>query len=419
MVYSLSGMLYEPQKTMNDPSSPMKKLVIYIICLAACLQSFSQEEFIEPSKRLARIPFRQLTGGVILLNARFAAFPDSLNFILDTGSGGISLDSTTVEYFGLKPEASTRTIRGIAGIRQVSFLNNQKLHFPSLTIDSLNFHVNNYEILTAVYGERIDGIIGYSVFSRYIVKVNYDSSFVEFWTKGLLKYPRGGYLMRPFISTLPVNFVRVKDEGESNTRFLFDLGAGLNLMLTTDFIKDSAILNKKRKLYTKEAEGLGGKIDMHMTVIKEARLGPYKFKNVPVYIFDDDFNITSYPYLGGILGSDIIRRFNLILNYDKRDFYLIPNSHFNDAFDYIYSGIELYFQDGKIIVGDVAKGSPAEAAGLLEGDIVVAVNKDFSQNLQHYKASLQASVGKAKLIVMRGEVLKEIEFKVKSILSNK
>jgi Aspartyl protease/PDZ domain len=397
----------------------MKKLVIYMICLAVCIQSFSQEEFIEPSRRLTRVYFNQLTGGVILLKAKFAAFPDSLNFILDTGSGGISLDSTTVEYFGLKPESSSRTIRGIAGIRQVSFLNNQKLHFPDLVIDSLNFHVNNYEILTAVYGERIDGIIGYSVLSRYIVKVNYDSTFVEFWTRGTLKYPRGGYLLKPFISSLPVNFMRVKDENESNTRFLFDLGAGLNLMLTTDFIKDSAILDKKRKLYTKEAEGLGGKIDMKMTVIKEARLGPYKFKNVPVYIFDDEFNITSYPYLGGILGSDLLRRFNLILNYEKRDFYLTPNSHFSDGFDYVYSGIELYYLDGHIIVGDVAKGSHAEAAGLLEGDVVVAVNKNFSQNLQQYKASLQSSVGKAKIIVMRDGTLKEIEFKVRSILSNK
>jgi hypothetical protein len=397
----------------------MKELVIYIACLLTYIQGFSQEEFIEPSRRLARVGFNQLTGGVILLKAQFASFPDSLNFILDTGSGGISLDSTTSVILGLKPEPSTRTIRGIAGIRQVSFLNNQKLHFPGLEIDSLNFHVNNYEILTAVYGLRIDGIIGYSVFSRYIVKVNYDSSFVEFWTKGSLKYPRGGYLIKPFINTLPVHYMRVRDERESTPRFLFDLGAGLNLMLTTDFVKDSAILNKKRKLYTKEAEGLGGKIDMKMTVIREVKLGPFKFKNVPIYIFDDEFNITSYPYLGGILGSDLLRRFNLILNYEKRDFYLIPNTHFTDAFDYVYTGIELYYLDGAIIVGDVAEGSHAEESGLLEGDVVVAVNKDFSQNLQHYKASLQKSVGKAKIIVMRNGALKEIEFKVKSILKKK
>ena len=61
---------------------------------------FAQEEFVEPpSKLLSKFPFKQLTGGVVMLQAQFADFPDTLNFLLDTGSGGISLDSLTAEYF--------------------------------------------------------------------------------------------------------------------------------------------------------------------------------------------------------------------------------------------------------------------------------------------------------------------------------
>jgi len=380
------------------------------------LISSAQEEFIEQSKLLTRFRFSQLTGGVVLLKATLASYPDTLNFILDSGSGGISLDSTTIKYFGITPTPSDRTIRGIAGIRNVSFFNNQKLNFPRLTIDNLNFHINDYRILTTVYGEQIDGIIGYSVLSRYIIKLDYDSSYIEFWSRGSMKYPRGGYLLKPVISTLPVHLLRVKDEETINARFLFDLGAGLNLMLSTDFIKDSAILRKKRKLYAKEAEGLGGKIDMHMTVIKEAKLGPYRFRNVPIYIFEDTYNVTSYPYLGGLIGSDILRRFNIILNYSNRDIYLVPNSHFGDPFDYAYSGIELYFVNGLIIIGDVAKDSPAEKVGVKEGDIVIAVNKNFEQNLQHLKASLQNAGNQIKIIVKRGDELMEFQFKVKSIL---
>ena len=136
----------------------------------------AQEEFVTPSQFLTRLPFEQLTGGVILLQARFGNFPDTLNFILDTGSGGISLDSTTTAYFGMKPTPSDRTIRGIGGIRKVGFLYDRELHFPGLSVDSLNFHVNDYGLLSSVYGERIDGIIGYSVLSRYILKINFDSS---------------------------------------------------------------------------------------------------------------------------------------------------------------------------------------------------------------------------------------------------
>ena len=398
----------------------MKKYISHFFLFVTLFLSkilFAQEEFVEPpSKLLSKFPFKQLTGGVVLLQAQFADYPDTLNFLLDTGSGGISLDSMTADYFKVQKIPSNRTIRGIAGMRTVSFIYNQKLRLPNLTIDSLNFHINDYQILTAVYGEQIDGIIGFSVLSRYIIKLNYDSSRVEFWSKGRLKYPRGGYLLKPLIATLPVQTVRIRDTKTINARFLYDIGAGLCMMLSTDFIRDSAFLGKKRKFFTKEAEGLGGSIDMQMTVIQEVKLGPYKFRKVPVYIFVDTFNVTSYPYLGGLIGNDLLRRFNVILNYDKRDIYLMPNSHFNEQFDYSYSGMELYMINGIIVVGDVAKNSPAEAAGLKEGDVVIGVNKNFTQNLAAYKIAMQTPGERVKMVIRRNDVLMEIQFKVKSIL---
>lgn len=394
----------------------MRKLGFFIGCLMLSLCSIAQEEFIVPSRFITRLPFIQLPGGVILLRAQLSPYPDSLNFILDSGSGGISLDSLTCRYFDIKPTPSDRTIRGIAGIKNVSFIYNRKLLFPNLTVDSLNFHINDYGLLTSVYGEQIDGIIGYSILSRYILKLNFDSSYIEFWTRGAMKYPRGGYLLKPVINTLPVQAARIRDAVTINSRFLYDMGAGLNLLLTSDFIKDSSVLHKKRKLYAKQAEGLGGKVDMSMTVIKEVKLGPYRFRNVPVYIFDDTYNITSYPYLGGLIGNDLLRRFNIILNYEKRDFYLLPNKNFNEPFDYSYSGIELYYIDGKIIIGDVARGSPAEKAGVKEGDIVVAINKNFNQNMLQMKTALQTTGSTVRLIINRDGVLKEFVFKVKNIL---
>ena len=396
----------------------MKRIFVLILVLCHLQTLSAQEEFIEPSRFLTKFSFTQLSGGVVLLQARFNSFKDTLNFILDTGSGGISLDSSTVDFFGLKGTPSNRTIRGIAGIKNVSFLNNSTLHLPGLSIDSLNFHINDYSLLTAVYGQPIDGIIGYSVFSRYILKVNYDSSKIEFWTKGALKYPRGGYLLKPSIITLPVQPAKVKDHLALETRFLIDMGAGLNVLFSEDFIKDSSLLKKNRKLYVKEAEGLGGKIDMFVTTIKEFKLGPYKFRNVPVNVFRDDYNVTSYPHLGGLIGNDMLRRFNVIINYDKKEFHLLPNSHYNDYFDYAYSGLELYYIDGKIIIGDVAKDSPAEKVGLLEGDVVVAINKNFSQNMTQYKIALQTADEKVKVIVQRGGELIEFQVRVKNILKN-
>ncbi len=397
------------------------KGIIYCLSIGALLLTArplaAQEEFIEPpSREITKIPFDQLTGGIVILHAQIGNFPDTLNFILDTGSSGISLDSTAADYLNLKPIPTDRTIRGIAGIRKVSFLFNQQLHFPGLTVDSLNFHINDYSILTAVYGERIDGIIGYSVLSRYIIKINYDSLKLSFFTKGTIRYPRGGYLLKPTINQLVAQQLRVRDEKTITSRFLYDMGAGVCMLLTKDFIADSAFLDKRKKKWVKEGEGLGGKIDMELVVMKEIKLGPYRFRSVPVYIFDDENNVTSYPYMGGLIGNDILRRFNIILNYARSDIHLTPNSHYNDVFDYSYSGIELYYVEGLIIVGDVAKGSPAEAAGIKEGDEVIAVNKNFTQNLNLYKIALQAPNERIKLILRRDKVMMEFEFKVRSIL---
>ena len=399
--------------------STVRRLLFILLLFFLLPTVWAQKQLNNPAKLLTKFNFIQLTGGVIILRGQFDTFKDTLSFILDTGSGGISLDSATAAYFGLKPESSNRTIRGIAGIKNFSFLNNRKLHFPGITIDSLNFHVNDYSILTSVYGEPIDGIVGYSVFNRYIIKVDYDSSKIEFWTKGAMRYPRGGHVLKPMITTLPVQMAKVKDNRAIETRFLIDMGAGLNVLFSQDFIRDSAFLRPNRKLYVKEAEGLGGKIDMYVTTIKELKLGPYKFKNVPANVFHDEYNVTSYPHLGGLIGNDLLRRFNATFNYDKREIHLLPNTHYNDHFDYAYSGIELYYVNGLIIIGDVAKGSPAEEAGLMEGDILVAVNTNFSQNMTQYKSILQSTGDKVKLIIRRKDELVQFELKVKNILKNK
>jgi hypothetical protein len=376
-----------------------------------------QEQFnSSPAHLIATFPFTTFTGGVVVVKAQLDGYPDTLNFIMDTGSGGISLDSSTCVRLKIPTEPSDKTIRGIAGIRPVHFVYHRKLHFNDLNVDSLDFHVNDYGILSSVYGDRIDGIIGYSFFSRYIVFIDYDNSIIHVYSKGRFKYPKGGYLLRPMFVNLPVQSARLQDAADLLARFYFDTGAGLCLLLSSDFVADSSVLDPRKTLLITQAEGLGGKTTMKLTTIKEFRLGPYKFRHVPTYIFDDQYNVTSYPYLGGLIGDDILRRFNIYLNYGRRDIYLIPNSHFRDPFDYSYTGLGIYWNEGIISVGDVMKGSPAEKAGFKVDDIILAVGTNASNNIQAYKNILQNVGEKVRIIVRRGNSLEELSLRVKSIL---
>ena len=395
----------------------MKKLVFYILCNFWLTALTAQEQFVEKrAKFITRFPFRQLTGGVVLIQAKFNDKPTLLNFILDTGSGGISLDSATCAELKIPHSPSGRTISGIAGIREVDFAKNNTLVLPGLKVEGLDFYINNYDILTAVYGEKIDGIIGYSFFSRYIVKVNYDSVNIEVFEPGSIRYPRGGYLLHPLFTTLPIQPLTIKDERTVNANFYFDSGAGLSFLLSKDFAEDSTVLMKKRKLFPIQAQGLGGNKQMMITVIKEVKIGPYKFRRVPTYILDDEYNATSYPFLGGLIGNDILKKFNTIFNYKKREIHLLPNSHFRDRFEYSYTGMSIFFIDGKIIIDDVIPGSPADKAKFKKDDIIISVDNNFSNDINQYKDILQSTSSKVKVVILRNNTPLIIEFKIGSII---
>ena len=378
----------------------------------------AQELFVEPpSTFITSFSFRLLNGGVILVTAGVNDYADSLNFILDTGSGGISLDSATVDELGIPVIPSDKTIKGIGGVRKVSFLNNATLRLPGLAVENLNFHVNDYEILTSVYGIRIDGIIGYSFFSRYIININYDLLQINVFSKGEYKYPAGGFMLFPMFTGLPMQTLQFTDSRKFVQRFYLDTGAGLNFLLSENYLNDSAVLKKKRKPpVVTQAEGVGGKMSMRLTTIKELKVGPYRFRRVPTFLFKDEYNVINYPFVGGLLGNDILRRFNITFNYAKQQVHIVPNLHFKDEFDYAYSGLSIYYIDDKIVVDDVVPSSPADKAGFKKEDIVVAINGNASNNIQTYKTMMQTLGEKLKFLVIRNGVPMLLSMKAKSIL---
>ncbi len=393
---------------------------IYVLMILACqpMGGKAQELFVEPpSTFITSFSFTMLNGGVILVRAGVNDYADSLNFILDTGSGGISLDSATVKDLGIPITPSEKTIKGIGGIRKVSFLNNATLRLPGLAVENLNFHVNDYEILTSVYGIKIDGIIGYSFFSQYIVNINYDFLQINVFSKGEYKYPSGGFMLYPMFTALPMQSLQFTDDRKFVQRFYLDTGAGLNFLLSESYLNDSAVLKKRRKPpVVTQAEGVGGKMSMRLTTIKELKVGPYRFRWVPTYLFKDEYNVTNYPFVGGLLGNDILRRFNITFNYAKQQVHILPNLHFKDEFDYAYSGLSVYFIDEKIVVDDVVPASPAEKAGFKKEDIIVAINNNTSNNIQAYKTIMQTLGQKLKFLVIRDGMPMMLSMKPRSIL---
>lgn len=382
--------------------SGLKIIVVFILNTLIYFTAGCQKNNDEAAAKLiTKFPFTIISGGVMIVTAQLDSFPDSLNFILDTGSGGISLDSALIDELKLPKTISERTLRGIANIRRVSYVMDRTLHLPKLDVEHLNFHLNDYGLLTSTYGIRIDGIIGFSFLRQFIVKVDYDRNMIEIWSQGTIKYPRKGYLIHPTINGIPIFSASIEDNRLSLDKFFFDTGAGLCLLLSDDYVKDSAIFRPDKKMIITQVEGLGSKKEMRMTTVKRVTIGPYHFKNVPTHIFKDEFNVTSYPELGGLIGNDLLRRFNLVINYAENEIHLKPNGHFRDNFDYSYTGLGIYLSDGKVIIEDVLPNSPGEKAGLKPGDEILGIDNIFNGSIQAYKDLLQQLGGQVRILVLR------------------
>jgi len=212
----------------------MKYFLLFLL-LFACISLHGEAGINLPvdtpvqARLITTLPFHQFVDGVLLVRACIARdgdttlAKDTLNFILDTGSGGISLDSTTAAALHLPLSPSDVVIHGIGGSRTVPFVYNMSLLLPNLRVDHLSFHVNNYEMISALYGIHIDGIIGYSFLSQYIVRVDYDQQKIWVYAPGEFHYPEKGFLLKPLFAGIPIIHETLSNNRQQVKSFFFSI----------------------------------------------------------------------------------------------------------------------------------------------------------------------------------------------------
>ncbi len=389
----------------------MKQVSILLFLLVL----FQNSNAADKNKPLSRFNFMVLNGGSVIIRAQVDTISDTLNFILDTGCGGISLDSATAEEYHIPTVKTDINVVGIAGTRLLSFAYNHSLILNGFKIDSLQYHINDYEILTCANGIRIDGVIGYSLFKKYIISINYDDNTIELYDSAHFTYPRKGYYIYPNINPLPHLDIQLSDAKAIKSNLIFDTGAGLFCLLNNQCEKETGLVYPKRKKYRIQAEGIGGKKEADLTVINKLKIGKYSFRNVPVYLIDDENNVTGYPAGCGLIGNEILRRFNTIFDYPHKTIYLKPNNHFYDLFDYSYTGLSVFDLDGKVTVTEIMPESPGKKAGFEADDVIIAIDNVIINNIQQCKSLFQ-NIGKTLLVwIERDGKTKLLKLDIKNI----
>lgn len=301
-----------------------------------------------------------------------------LRFVLDTGMpahgavlfGGSNCDSVPLDYVG---EAQVGGVGGGPSRARVAFGATIRLGGLELTQQMIVAMPPDPERGLAFEGR--DGVIGYALFSRFVVELDYDRMVMTVAEPAESHRPDSAAVL-PLTLTNNVPRVRCDVELLDGTVVplepVVDLGASHAISLNAGAHPEISI--PKGAIEARLGRGVGGTLDGRVGRVKSLTLAGLRLDNVVT-----SFRTKAHEGAPGLeaverdgnLGGDALRRFNVTFDYRGKEMLLEPNSHFHEPFEYDMAGIEYSRTDGgSVVVDRVVPYSPAQEAGLSVGDVI-------------------------------------------------
>jgi hypothetical protein len=316
-----------------------------------------------------------------------------LKFILDTGVRTAILTQKTFSDILNLPYSRRYTISGPGGEKLVDayVTNNVTIELPGvmgrghalLVLEEDYLQLRNY------MGTDVHGILGYELFSRFIIQIDYEKKVLTLMLPEYFRKPRRYQTIsmkiedtKPYIITPVV----LQDGTTFNAKLLMDSGASHGLLL--DPMTDNRIVPPTHALSSVIGRGLGGEIVGKVGRIRSIDLGPYRLMGA-ISSFPDPNSYTDSLKAGnvfrnGAIGGEIMSRFSIIFNFPKEEIYLRKNASFKKSFHYNLSGLILKARGSQLNIfeiSEVRKESVADKAGLLAGDVILSINGIMTQYL--------------------------------------
>ncbi len=381
------------------------------------------------AKRVA-IPF-ELQSNLIIIPVRINN-GEELKFILDTGVRTAIL--TNGLYVEGVPSVNDRMISlmgaGNAGEVSAYVSNGISFALPEGVAAEGNAMLvlkEDYLRLDSYLGTQVHGILGYEIFSRFVVEIDYvkrevtlhkPSSFKP--SRRFTKVPITVEDTKPYIDGVQLS---VNDSTTIDAKLMIDTGASHALMLNMKSNDSITVPDPHLSGYL--GRGLSGDIFGHMARVSELGIDDYSLEEVVSSFPEENAflqatrNRTAH---NGNIGGSALKRFRVIFDYANETMYLQKNRYYRRPFDYNMSGIELITVGPLLetfLVSKVIKGSPAQRAGIQEGDMVLSVNglRFPELNLGLFSTIMSRRPGKRiRMKIYRNGILFKKKFRLERIL---
>jgi len=306
----------------------------------------------------------------------------TLDFALDTGASDISsLDEKAAGDMGLTLGRGT-TVGG-AGPERVRMheLNGVRLSLPGLEMEGFRLVTLPMKRMEPYWGRKKDGLIGGNILGRLVTEIDYDNHKVTFHDPASFAAP-GGSRAIPLMVEANTMFVRAKIVTEGSDAvldglFLVDTGVRMTFFNTPYTAKHGLIRKARRTVENIAGFGIGGVAWGVMGRIAAIGIGDVTIDSPVVEFSTKMEGVAASSGFDGIIGADILSRFHVTFDYQKREMFLEKGKGFARPFEYDMSGLYLISggeANDAFTVENVIPDSPAARAGVAKGDILVSVN---------------------------------------------
>ena len=292
-------------------------------------------------------------------------------FLVDTGGSNL-LTPAAAKKFGIAGEG--KLAAGGVGEQRVdlALAHAHEVRVGGAVLAQPVFYILDLGQLPEVEGVQCDGLVGYEMFRRFGVQIDYANRKLVLSTPEKFVPPAGASAV-PFTLDDRIPIVTGALDG-TPIRMSVDTGSRSSLTLHAPFVREHKLIER----YHAAAEavlgwGVGGPSRERPARFGTLKLGDLDVVGIAGELFTGDKGSFANPELGGNLGGGALRRFTVAFDYTNRKMYLSPNAAFAQADTFDRSGLWLLGAGDTLKIADVAPDSAAARAGLKAEDRIVSI----------------------------------------------